>query len=83
MRAARYDAVAAVLEKADAQARTPPATRLALRLLVLTASRTREIRLMEWADVDLDAAVWTRPADKMKECAPVRNRWHQVRGSPP
>lgn len=66
MRAARYDAVAGVLEKAEAQTRTPPATRLALRLLVLTASRTREIRLMAWADVDLDAAVWTRPAGKMK-----------------
>ena len=66
MRAARYDEVAAVLGKADAQTRTPPATRLALRLLVLTASRTREIRLMEWADVDVDSAIWTRPAGKMK-----------------
>ena len=66
MRAARYDQVAEILARADAQARTPPATRLALRLLVLTAARSREIRFMEWPDVDLDAAVWTRPADKMK-----------------
>jgi len=66
MRAARYDEVAVVLARADAQTRTPPATRLALRLLVLTAARTREVRLMEWADVDTGAAVWTRPGGKMK-----------------
>ncbi len=66
MRAAPYDQVAEVLARADAQARTPPATRLALRLLVLTAARSREIRFMAWADVDVEAAVWTRPAEKMK-----------------
>ena len=58
--------IAAVLQKAEAQARTPPATRLARRLLVLTASRSREIRLRDWADVDIDAATRTRPAGKMK-----------------
>ena len=72
MRAARYDEVADVLARADAQTRTPPATRLALRLLVLTAARTREIRLMEWADVDIDTATWTRPAGKMKAGKPHR-----------
>ena len=66
MRAARYDEVASVLGKAEAQTRTLRATRLALRLLVLTASRSREVRLMAWADVDVDAATWTRPASKMK-----------------
>ena len=66
MRAARYDQVADVLARADSHTRTPPATRLALRLLVLTAARSREIRLMEWADVDIDTATWARPAAKMK-----------------
>ena len=72
MRAARYDEVADVLARADAQTRTPPSTRLALRLLVLTAARSREIRLMEWADVDIDTATWARPAGKMKAGKPHR-----------
>ena len=40
MRAARYDEVAAALEKAEAQTRTPPATRLALEVL----ERARKLR---------------------------------------
>lgn len=42
------------------------ATRLALELLILTASRSREVRLADWAEFDLDAGVWTRSADRMK-----------------
>jgi integrase len=38
----------------------------ALRLLVLTASRTGEVLGMTWDEVDFDRAVWTIPADRMK-----------------
>lgn len=44
-------------------------TKLAFRLLVLTASRSNEVRLARWGQVDWDAEggpVWTRPADVMK-----------------
>lgn len=39
---------------------------LALRFVILTASRTGEVRGMRWSEVDLDAQVWTVPGDRMK-----------------
>ncbi|MGB0158835.1 MAG: tyrosine-type recombinase/integrase [Thalassovita mediterranea] len=42
------------------------ATKLALELLILTASRSGEVRLAEWSEFDLENAVWTRPALRMK-----------------
>lgn len=42
------------------------ATKLALELLILTASRSGEIRLADWSEFDLDQAIWTRPAHRMK-----------------
>ena len=38
----------------------------ALRLLVLTATRPGETRGARWAEFDLDAALWTIPAERMK-----------------
>ncbi|WP_039017400.1 tyrosine-type recombinase/integrase [Halocynthiibacter namhaensis] len=42
------------------------ATKLALELVILTASRSGEVRLAEWSEIDLVKAVWTRPARRMK-----------------
>jgi integrase len=42
------------------------ATPLAFRFLVLTAARTGEVRGATWAEIDLDAKVWTVPAARMK-----------------
>jgi integrase len=39
---------------------------LALRFAILTASRTGEVRGMRWAEVDLEAAVWMVPGERMK-----------------
>ena len=39
---------------------------LALELLILTATRTNEVQLATWAEVDLDARVWTIPGARMK-----------------
>lgn len=36
----------------------------ALRLLMLTATRTSEVRFSKWADFDLDAGVWIIPAEQ-------------------
>jgi integrase len=39
---------------------------LALQFLILTATRTSEVLNATWAEVDLDAAIWTIPPDRMK-----------------
>jgi integrase len=41
-------------------------TKLALELVILTASRSGEVRLADWSEIDLDAGIWTRPAERMK-----------------
>lgn len=41
-------------------------TRLALQLLTLTFVRTNELIGAEWPEFDLDAAIWTVPAARMK-----------------
>ena len=38
----------------------------ALEFLILTATRSGEVRGARWAEVDLDGAVWTVPAERMK-----------------
>lgn len=38
----------------------------ALEFLTLTAARSGEVRGATWAEIDLDAGVWTIPADRMK-----------------
>lgn len=42
------------------------ATRLGLRLLILTLSRTSEVRAAQWREFDLEQAVWTVPGERMK-----------------
>lgn len=49
-----------------------PETRAALELLTLTFVRPGELRAMEWAELDLDAAIWTIPESKMKMRRPHR-----------
>ena len=49
-----------------------PETKAAMRLLTLTFARPGEIRAAEWREVDLEAAVWSIPAEKMKMRRPHR-----------
>ncbi|WP_020173739.1 tyrosine-type recombinase/integrase [Methyloferula stellata] len=49
-----------------------PETRAALELLALTFARPGELRFAEWKEFDLDAAVWSVPAEKMKMKRPHR-----------
>lgn len=51
---------------------------LALRLTILTALRSGEVRKATWDEFDLDEAIWTIPAEKMKA-----DREHRVPLSPP
>ena len=55
------DAIATVRES-----RAHWATVAALEYLILTASRSGEVRKARWEEVDLDTATWTVPADRMK-----------------
>ncbi|BBI49850.1 integrase [Vreelandella olivaria] len=50
-----------------------PMVRIGLKLLLLTAVRPGELRRAEWAEFDLNAAVWKIPAERMK-----MGRAHQV-----
>ena len=49
------------------------AAKLAFEFLVLTAARSGEVRLARWDEIDLDAEVWTLPAERTKA-----NREHRV-----
>jgi integrase len=40
--------------------------RLALRFLILTATRSGEVRLATWQEIDFKKALWTIPASRMK-----------------
>ena len=42
------------------------ATRIAVELLLLTFVRTKELRMATWGEFDLQGAVWTIPASRMK-----------------
>lgn len=55
----------ALLRAIDAYA-GHPYTRAALPLSALLFQRPGNIRTMEWAEIDTEAALWTIPADKMK-----------------
>lgn len=40
--------------------------RLALEFAILTAARSKEIRFLQWSEIDLEQKVWTVPAEHMK-----------------
>ncbi len=46
--------------------RKPSYGRLALELLILTGTRSQEVRLATWPEFDLEGRLWTIPADHMK-----------------
>ena len=45
---------------------TPVMSRLALEFVILTASRTGEVINSVWDEIDLEAALWTIPKQRMK-----------------
>ena len=42
------------------------ASKLALEFLILTAARSGEVRLAAWSEIDMEEAVWTVPAERIK-----------------
>ena len=65
MRALPHGAVADALATVRAS-QAAVTTKRAFGFLVLMAARSGEVRLATWDEVDLDAAVWTIPAARMK-----------------
>ena len=49
-----------------------PTISLAIEFAALTASRSGEVRGATWAEIDLEAATWTVPAERMKAGQPHR-----------
>ena len=65
LQAVPHGEVASAIRAVQAS-RAMPAAKLAFEFLVLTATRSGEVRGAEWAEVDLAAGVWTIPATRMK-----------------
>ena len=65
MRSLPYVEVAAAIAKVQASNATASA-KMAFEFLVLTATRSGEVRGAEWEEIDLDARVWLVPASRMK-----------------
>ena len=58
--------------KAVRESTATPAVKLGFQFLALTACRSGEVRGARWEEVDLDAATWTVPAERMKGGRPHR-----------
>ncbi len=63
--AIRFNELPAMLEAVDATG-SHKLIKAAIRLLMLTAVRPAELRLAQWSEFDLEAGVWTIPAERMK-----------------
>jgi integrase len=48
------------------ESRAAPLSKLAFECLVLTASRSGEVRLAEWSELDLETGIWVIPKARMK-----------------
>ena len=64
-RALPYSDVGSALAAVRASA-AYPTTKLAFAFMVLTAARSGEVRGATWDEVDMDAAIWTVPGDRIK-----------------
>lgn len=60
-----YDEVASCLSAVQAS-QASASTKLAVELLILTATRSGEVRLAAWSEIDLARGLWTIPAERMK-----------------
>ena len=64
-RALPHSEVAGAIEAVRAS-RSGRAVKLAFEFLILTAARSGEVRHMTWSEIDINPAIWTIPAERMK-----------------
>jgi len=69
--ALHFSEVAGALARIDAT-NCAPSTKRAMRFTALTASRQVEVRRATWEQLDLEAAVWVKPAEATKTAKPHR-----------
>lgn len=59
-----------------------PIVKLGLQLLLLTMTRTGEVRFATWKEIDFDKAIWNIPASRMKmkrdHCIPLSRQAVQI-----
>jgi len=72
-KALHHSGVAAALDAIRGSNRAHWATKAALEFVAMTAGRSGEITGARWTEIDMDAAVWTVPAERMK-----KGRAHRV-----
>ena len=70
-RALHYSQVADAIARVQSSGAFP-STILALQFLVLTATRSGEVRGARWDEIDLDSRTWTIPGERMKAKRPHR-----------
>ena len=70
-RALPYAEIPEALETVEATAASM-ASKLCLRFLILTAARSGEARGARWSEINMDARLWTVPAERMKSGAEHR-----------
>ena len=63
---AEVGAALTTIRESRPESRAWPATQLALEFVALTTARSGEVRGMKWEEVDVGAATWTIPADRIK-----------------
>jgi integrase len=66
-----YSQVAAAIRRVS-ESEASLSSKLALEFIVLTATRSGETRGALWSEIDIDAAEWTIPAERMKAKRPHR-----------
>ena len=77
MRSLHHSKVAEAIETIE-RSDTHWATIAAFKFLTLTATRSGDVRLAQWNEIDLETATWTIPAERMKSA-----RKHRVPLSQP
>ncbi len=65
-RALHHSEVRGAIERVRESEKAWPATKLCFELMVLTATRSGEVRAAVWDEFDLDAQTWTIPPSRMK-----------------
>ena len=65
-RALHHSKVGTAIRNLEASRRAHWATVAALKLLILTATRSGEVRNATWDEIDLPEAIWTIPKDRTK-----------------
>ena len=84
--AMKWQDLPAFIADIDVILKTHNVIRRGIEFTILTASRSGEVRLATWDEIDLNTATWTRPEEHMKagleHRVPLSNRAIELLGEP-